>query len=64
MFNKETITNPIELKKFLDVKIQVVENGTNTNPIDIVTQKDENLVEVGLSSYISTNSGKSRYLYQ
>ena len=47
--NKEALTNPIELEKSLDVKIQIVEKGTNTNPINITTQKDANLVEVRIS---------------
>jgi hypothetical protein len=44
--NKETMIKPMELEKSSDVKIQVVEKGTNTDPINITTQKDANLVEV------------------
>ena len=42
----------IKLKKYLDIKIQVMEKGTITNPINIATQKDANQVEVRISSDI------------
>jgi len=38
MINKETMTNPIEIEKTLDAnisKVQTLEKGANTNPIDI-----------------------------
>ena len=46
---EKTMTNLIEFKKSLDVKVQVVEGGTNTNPIDIIYQKDSNPIKVGIS---------------
>jgi predicted RNA-binding protein with TRAM domain len=33
------MTNPIEVGESLDVKIQTLKKGTNTNPIDIKNQK-------------------------
>jgi hypothetical protein len=42
----------MELGKSSNVKIHVVEKGTNTNPINITTQEDVNRVEVKLSSYV------------
>jgi hypothetical protein len=50
LISKETMTNPIELDKSFNVKIKVVEKGTNTDPIDITTQKYPNSVEVRISS--------------
>jgi hypothetical protein len=38
LIKKETMTQPMELKKSPDIKIQFVEKGTNTNPINITTQ--------------------------
>jgi hypothetical protein len=40
LIDKETMTDPIELEKLLDVKIQTMEKGTNTDPVDIKNQKD------------------------
>jgi hypothetical protein len=42
----------MELEKFSDIKIQVMEKGTNTDPINITTQKYANLVEVRMSSNV------------
>jgi hypothetical protein len=42
LISKETMIDPIELEKSLDVKIQVMEKGTNIDPINITTQKDAN----------------------
>jgi len=36
MIDKETMTNHVEIKKSLDVKIQTLEKGTNTNPSKIL----------------------------
>ena len=44
--NKETMTEPMELEKSSDLKIQVIEKGINTYPINITTRKDANPVEV------------------
>jgi hypothetical protein len=38
MINKETMNNPIEIKKSSDVKIHISDKGTNTGPIDIKSQ--------------------------
>jgi hypothetical protein len=46
------MTNPIELEKSLDVKIQTMEKGTDTVQVDIQNQKYANSVEVGISSYV------------
>ena len=43
------MTNPIELKKSLDIKIQVMEKGINIYPINITMQKDANPIEVRIS---------------
>jgi DNA repair exonuclease SbcCD ATPase subunit len=53
LINKETMTEPMELEKSPDVKIQVVEKGTNTDPINITTQEDAKLVEVRISSDVT-----------
>jgi len=49
LINKGTKANLIELEKSLDVKTQVVEKGTNTDPIDIITRKNANPTEVRIS---------------
>jgi hypothetical protein len=40
MIDKETITNPIEIKKSSCIKIQTLEKGTNIGPIDIKNKKN------------------------
>jgi hypothetical protein len=56
LIDKETITDPIEIEKLLDVKIQTMEEGANTDPIDISNPKDANPVEVGISSDIEVQT--------
>jgi hypothetical protein len=56
LIDKETIIGPIEIEKSLDVKIQTMEKGTNTNPIDITNPKDANPVEVGISSDVEVQT--------
>jgi hypothetical protein len=37
MIDKETMTNPVEINKSSDVKIQTLDNRTNINPIEILS---------------------------
>jgi len=39
MIDKETMTDPIEIERSLDVKIQTLEKETNLDPIDIKHKK-------------------------
>lgn len=43
------MTEPMELEKPLDIKIQVKEKGTNTKPINTATHKDANPMEARIS---------------
>jgi hypothetical protein len=42
LIDKETMSDPIEIKKSSAVKIQVAEKGTNIDPINITTQEGAN----------------------
>jgi hypothetical protein len=46
----------MELEKSSDIKIQVMEKGTNTDPINITTQEDANPVEVRISSDVEVQT--------
>lgn len=48
--------DPIELEKSLDVKIQVMEKGTDIDPINITTQKYANPEEITISSDVEVKT--------
>jgi hypothetical protein len=50
--------DPIEIKKSLDVQIQVAEKGTNTNPIEVRTVLDVGVQMLEIPSVL-TNRGSS-----
>jgi hypothetical protein len=52
-----------EASKFSNVKIQVVEKGTNTDPIHITTQEDANPIKKDIFGCWSTNNGNYKYTY-
>jgi hypothetical protein len=46
LVDKETMTEPIELKKSLDVKVPILDKGINIEPIKLTNQKDVNPTDV------------------
>jgi hypothetical protein len=40
------MTEPMELKKSLDVKVSILDKGINIEPINLTTQKDVNPIDV------------------
>ena len=55
LVDKERRTNPIEIEKLLDVKIQTMEKGANIDPIKITILNEENPFDVGVSSDIEVH---------
>jgi hypothetical protein len=52
IIDKETMTEPMELKKSLDVKVSILDKGINIEPINLTTQKDVNPIDVKRSSNV------------
>jgi hypothetical protein len=46
------MTEPMELKKSLDVKVSIPDKGINIEPINLTTQKDVNPIDVKRSSNV------------
>ena len=46
------MTEPMELKKSLDVKVPILDKGINIEPIKLTTQKDVNPTDVKRSSNV------------
>jgi hypothetical protein len=46
------MTEPMELKKSLDVKVSILDKGINIEPINLTTQKDVNPIDVKRSSNV------------
>ena len=46
------MTEPMELKKSLDVKVSILDKGINIEPIKLTTQKDVNPTDVKRSSNV------------
>jgi hypothetical protein len=46
----------VELEKSLDIKVQAMEKGTNTDPINITNKKDANPMEVRISSDVEVQT--------
>jgi hypothetical protein len=58
LIDKETMTNPIEIKKSSSVKIQVSRKGTNTNIVEVQTTSNVGVQTMEIPS-ILTNRGSS-----
>ena len=54
MINKKTMTESVEIKKFLDKIIQTLEKGTNTDPIE--------LPKASKVEFSKINTQETRYL--
>jgi hypothetical protein len=59
LVDKETMTEPMEIEKYSNEKNQIMDNGINTNPINLTTQKFANSVDVKRSSHIQVESIQS-----
>jgi hypothetical protein len=56
LIDKETMTDPIEIKKSSAVKIQVAEKGTNTSPIEVKTMWDVGVQTMETPSVLTNKS--------
>jgi hypothetical protein len=52
LVDKETMTEPMELKKSLDVKVPILDKGISIEPVKLTTQKDVNPTDVKRSSNV------------
>jgi hypothetical protein len=56
LIDKETMIDPIEIKKSSNVKIQVAEKGTNTNPVEVGTTSDVGVQMMEIPSILTNRS--------
>jgi hypothetical protein len=50
------MTKPMELEKYSDVKIPIVDKGINTKEINLTTQNDANSTDVKRSSSVEVET--------
>jgi hypothetical protein len=58
LVDKDTINEPMELDKFLDVNILIVDKGINTNPVNLTTQKYVNPTIVERYSHVEVETSQ------
>jgi hypothetical protein len=58
LFDKETMTEPIELKNYSDVNIPIINKGIHTDLVNLTTQKDANPTNVKRSSNVEVQTSQ------
>jgi len=58
LVDKETMTEPMELKKSSNVKNPIMDKGINTDSVNLTTQKDANLVDVKIFSIVTVETSQ------
>ena len=58
LVDKETINEPMELEKYSDVKLSIVDKGINTDAVNLTTQKDTDPTDVKRSSNVKVETSR------
>jgi chromosome segregation ATPase len=58
LVDKETMTEPMELEKSLNIKIPIMDKGINSDPINLTTQKDANPTDVKRSLHVEVETSQ------
>jgi len=56
LVDKETMTEPMELEKYSNVKISIVDKGINIGLVNLTIQKDANPTDVKRSSDVEVET--------